>query len=225
MPVNGFFLSQIDKVQGSIVAMGEQTGTLLGNAVAAVMAKDAVLAQEVIQADSVLDRMEDDHEETIIHLIALHQPVARDLRRLVAFLRVNSTIERIGDLAVNIAQAAIRISDVPSIRPFVDIPRSYELVRSMLDDSIRCFDGTDDVAAAEFRRRDDVIDRLNQETILQLISISREHPDKIFQATNFIGISKSLERVADLTVDIADEVIYARRGELRHARALQKDSA
>lgn len=225
MPVNGFFLTQIDKAQRSIVQMGEHAATLLGKSVAAIMAKDVVLAREVINSDSDLDRMEDEHEETIIHLIALHQPVARDLRRLVAFLHVNSTIERVGDLAVNIAHAAIRISDAPSMRPFVDIPRNYEIVRAMWDDSIRYFDNLDDVSAGELRNRDDEIDRLNQETILQLINISRDHPDKVFQATNFIGVSKALERVGDLSVDIADEIIYVRRGELRHARSLQKDTA
>lgn len=225
MPVNGFFLTQIDKAQRSIVKMGEYAGDLLGKSVAALMAKDPVLAREVIQGDDDLDRMEDEHEEMIIHLIALHQPVARDLRRLVAFLHTNSNVERVGDLAVNIAQAAIRISDVPSMRPFVDIPRNYEVVRAMWDDSLRYFDGLDDAAAAELRVRDDEVDRLNQETILQLINISRDHPDKVFQATNFIGVSKALERVGDLSVDIADEIIYVRRGELRHARSLHKHTA
>jgi phosphate transport system protein len=207
--------------------MGETAGKLLGDSVAAVMARDPVLAREVIEADNELDRLEDEHEEQIIQLIALNQPVARDLRLLVAFLRINSSIERVGDLAVNIAHTAVRLADTPAMRPFVDIPRSYELVRSMWEDSIRYFEQVEDRLASELRKRDDAVDRVNQETIVQLIDIGREHSGQVFQATNYIGVSKSLERVADLSVDIADEVVYVRQGIFRHQRShsQHRDSA
>lgn len=212
-----FFHTQVSHLQQSLVRMGHLSGKLVGDSVAALMAKDALLAREVIERDEEIDQLEDDLEEQTIELIALNQPVACDLRLLVAFLHINTSIERVGDLAVNIAHAAIRLSDKPEIKPFVDIPRTYDLARQMWDDAVRCFGSLDDNLARELRKRDDTVDRVNQETIMQLIQIGNETPSMIYQATNFIGISKALERVADLSVDVADEVVFARRGELRHS--------
>lgn len=218
MPVSGYYLTQVDRLQTSVDRMGRLAGRLVGDAIAAVVAKDTTLAREVIERDNELDRLEDEHEELIIQIIALNQPVARDLRLLMALLRTNTTIERVGDIGVNVAQAAVRLADKPEIRPFVDIPRCYELVRGMWDDALRCFISMDEELASQLRDRDDQVDHLNEETIKQLLQISTESPGFIYQATNYIGISKSLEKIADQAVDIADEVIYARRGEFRHAR-------
>ena len=226
MPVSTQFQSHVDELQTSLFQMGEVAGKLLGEAVASFVTKDAVLAREVIQRDEYLDLLEDEHEEHAIQTIALNQPVARDLRMLVAFLRINTTIERAGDLAVNIAHSTLRICDKPAMRPYVDIPREYELVRNMWDDAIRSFVDIDAALAGELRSRDDKVDRLNQETITQIIEIGRDTPEFIYQATNAIGVSKALERIADLAVDIADEVVFVRRGELmRHAKAPQSNTA
>ncbi len=205
--------------------MGELAGKLVGESIAAFEAKDSTLAKEVIANDDKLDALEDAHEEQTIQIIALNQPVASDLRRLIAFLRVNTTIERAGDLAVNISQACIRLADKPNIRPYVDIPRSYQLVRGMWDDAMRSFQEMDERLAAELRARDDMVDRIHEETILQLIDISRDTPQLAYQASNVLGVSKCLERIADLTVDISDEIIYVKSGEFRHGRAQQRSTA
>lgn len=222
MPISGYFNSQVERLRASLVKMGELASRQIADSIASYVANDPILAQEVIQRDVELDRLEDWHEEHIIQMIALNQPVARDLRLLVAFLRVNSTIERAADLAVNTAQACIRLHDKPVIRPYVDIPRAYDLVRLMWTDAIRAFANLDEAVATELRDRDDAIDRLNQEIIIQLIEISRDTPELVYQATNVIGVSKNLERIGDLAVDISDEVIFVSRGELRHARTNKK---
>lgn len=217
MPVSGYYQMQVDRLHASLIGMGELTGRLMGNAVASFETKDATLAREVIQGDVRLDELEDEHEEHTIQIIALNQPVARDLRLLIAFLRINNSIERAGDLAVNIAQSTLRISGMPTIKPYVDIPRNYEIVRDMWDDAIKAFAELNEKMAAELRSRDDDVDKLNQETIMQLIEIGRDNADLVYQATNVIGVSKALERIGDLAVDIADEVIYAASGEIcRH---------
>lgn len=218
MPVSFSYIHQVDALQHSLVRMGELAGRMMGDAVAAIVARDSVLAHDVIKRDCEMDSLEDEHEEHIIQVMALHQPVARDLRELVAYMRVNTSIERAGDLCLNIAHTAIRLADKPEIRPFVDIPRSYELVRKMWDDAIRTFAAMDVEAAEELRERDDLVDRANSDTIVQLIQISTDSPQQVYQATNIMGVSKALERIADLSVDIADEVVFACRGELRHAR-------
>lgn len=218
MPVSGTFLSQMERLQASIDSMGKLAGRIVGDAVASVVTKDTALARDVIRREDELDLLDDEHEEQIIQIIALNQPVARDLRMLMALLRTNTSIERVGDLATNIAQTTLRIADKPDLKPFVDIPRQYELVRSMWDDALACFASMDEPLAKELRDRDDQVDTLNEETIKQLIQISTENPSFIYQTTNFIGVSKSLERIADLSVDIADEVVYACKGEFRHAR-------
>lgn len=222
MPINGFFLSQMQRLQASVLDMGDLAGRLVGDAVAAFVAKDPILAKEVIARDEELDRLEDEHEELTIQIIALNQPVARDLRLLIALLHVNASIERVGDLAGNIAGTALRLADKPTIKPYVDIPRNYELVRSMWDDALRSVSTLDEVLAHEIRERDDLVDRANEETILQAIQISTADPKQIYQATNIIGVSKALERIADIAVDVSDEVVYARLGELRHARTQRR---
>lgn len=225
MPVSGFYLTQVKRLQDSLGNMGELAGKQVGEAVAAFLTKDTILAQEIINRDEELDRFEDDHEETIIQIIALNQPVARDLRQLIAYLRTNSSIERVGDLAVNIAKSAIRISDKPTMRPYVDVAQLYELVRALWEDAMRSFLTLDEALASELPERDDKVDDLNQEIITELIKIGTESPQHLYQATNIIGVSKNLERVADMAVDIGDEVVYARIGELRHHRVIQRQAA
>lgn len=222
MPVNGYYFVQLERLQKSMVHMGDLAGTLLAESVAALVSKDPRLAEEVIARDSELDRLEDENEEHTIQIIALNQPVARDLRLVVALLRINTTIERVGDLAVNIAQTAIRLSDRPTMKPYVDIPSSYELVRSMWVDAMACFATMDEELARSLRERDDQVDRMNHQTIMQLLQISTDNPATIYQATNLLGVSKNLERIADLSVDIADEVVYVCRGEFRHARSTKR---
>ena len=221
VPISGLYLSQVRRLQESVDAMGHLAGTLMDDAITALLKGDANLAAEVIERDNELDRLDDGHEEQIIQIIARNQPVACDLRLLMALLRTNTNIERVGDITVNMAQATLRLADKPTLHERVDIPRTYHLVKSMWDDALKCFLNMDDELAAQLRERDDQVDEVNQETITNLINISTAEPSFIFQTTNLIGISKSLEKIADQAVDIADEVVYARRGEFRHARALR----
>jgi len=218
MPVGGHYFAEVQQLHESIVAMGNTAGDLLGQSIAAFTASDTVLAREVIERDNELDDLEDEHEEKTIQIMALNQPVARDLRLLVAFMRTNAAIERTGDLSVNIAKTTLRLADKPRIKPYVDIPMEYEAVRSLWDDVIRAFATTDEEVPSGIRERDDEIDQLNESTIRQLVTIGMDHPDQIYQATNIIGVSKALERVGDLAVDIADEIVFANSGTLRHHR-------
>ncbi len=123
MPVSGYYLTQVDRLQTSVDRMGRLAGRLVGDAIAAVVAKDTTLAHDVVERDNELDRLDDEHEEQIIQIIARNQPVARDLRFLMALLRTNTNIERVGDIAVNIAQAALRLSDKPPIEPSINRAR------------------------------------------------------------------------------------------------------
>lgn len=215
------FLTSMGRLQRSIVSMGELAGAQLGKAISAYVARDAFLAAEVLTLDDRLDALELEHEERVIQLIALNQPVARDLRLLIACLRANNDIEYVGDIAVNIAQSVHRLAPLPPMRPFVDIPQSYETARSMWDDSLRCLAELDVDLARDLRQRDDHMDALNKRLIQQLNEIAASSPEYVFQATNIIGISRSLEHVADIAVDIAEEVIFATRGEvLRHPRMI-----
>ncbi|MCC6547951.1 phosphate signaling complex protein PhoU [Candidatus Sumerlaeota bacterium] len=220
MPVSGLYLTQVQHLQESVNARGKLAGELMDDAVKALLNQDAALAAATIERDNELDRLDDEHEEQIVQVIARNQPVARDLRLLVALLRTNTNIERVGDITVNMAQAALRLADKEPLHSRVDIPRTYQLVRAMWDDALKAFLNMDDLGAAQLRSRDDQVDEVNHQTINRLIQISMEEPKSVFQTTNLIGISKSLEKIADQAVDIADEVVYAKRGEFRHARTL-----
>lgn len=224
MPVSGTYLNQVNKLQSSLMNMGELCAKLIGDAVAALVANDEVLAEEIIRRDNDLDQLEDEHEEWVMRMIALNQPVAQDLRLLIAFLRINEAIERAGDIAVNLAQAVNRTHDLPRIQPYVDIPHNYELARNMWDGALRAFSKMDESLARKTREQDDLLDKANRETIQQLLQIGERSPQHLHMITNMIGVSKALERIGDLSVDICDEVVFVREGELRHAR-FQRESA
>lgn len=218
MSVNAPFFKELEQLKTSLVLMGENASGLLSDAVASYVARDTLLAREVIERAEELKQSEDSHEERTVQIMALNSPVARDLRLLVAYLRVNSTIKRAGGLCTNIANTTLRMANKPPIRPYVDIPFAYNLVHTMWEDSIRSFSELNGELAAHVAKCDDEADRVNRDTIRQLLEIGSAYPEKIFEVTNLIGLSKTLERIGDLSVDISEIVIYVREGKHRSSK-------
>jgi len=189
-------------------------------AVKAVDHRDCVLAQEIIDGDSRIDLMEVEVEEECLKILALHQPVATDLRFIVAVLKINNDLERIGDLAVNIASRARALSSIKtSPRAFIDFQDVEGKVQQMLRRSLEALVNLDEEVAKWVCTSDDAIDDINRSVHKQVIEAIREHPDDVDRFILLLSVSRNLERIADHATNIAEDVLYMIRGEIvRHSR-------
>jgi phosphate transport system protein len=177
------------------------------------------LARQVIKDDKEIDKREIDIEEECLKILALHQPVAIDLRYIVAVLKINNDLERIGDLAQNISQNVTRILDAPvNMRTqHCDLQKIYNNAREMLKNSLDAIVNLDADTAEKVLKADDEVDRLNREFAREVIEEVKKNPEKAYVLHQYINISRHLERIADHATNIAEDVIYLVNGEIiRH---------
>jgi phosphate transport system protein len=202
------FAEQLEELRRRLILQGSEVEKQIAGSVEALTEGSAEKARGVIARDEVIDRGEVEIEEEAIHLLALQQPVAVDLRFLVSALKINSDLERIGDHAVNIAEGALRLSTQKPIKAFVDIPHMAEVAMAMLKDALDSFVNLDAEVAKSVIRRDDVLDEKNESVIRELLTYMAETPSRISYCLELISISKNLERVGDLATNIAEDTIY-----------------
>lgn len=208
---------QIDKLKKMILSLGGEVENSLRRAVQALENRDARLAKEIIEHDHEINNMEVDLEEECLKVLALYQPVAIDLRYIVAVLKINNDLERIGDIAVNIAKRSIFLS----ARDPVEIPFNTtdmaERVQNMLAKSLNALVQLDPNLARTVLEDDDEIDRINRETHGKFASVIRENPTHIDSYLPLLLVSRHLERIADHATNVAEDVIYLAEGEIvRH---------
>ena len=169
---------------------------------------DLQLAEQVISKDEKINEYELVIEESILKLIATQQPIASDLRRIAAGFKIITDLERMGDNAVDIAKTIIRIGDEPLIKPLIDIPRMAEITQKMLNQALESYIKGDVGMAETLSAQDDVVDGLHAQIIRELVSYMLENPKTIKQATHLMFVSRFLERIADHTTNIGENVIY-----------------
>ena len=206
------FSELLEQLRRQLIGMGAEVESQIRVAVEALVEGDAAKARGVCERDPVVNDLEVRNEAAVIHLLATQQPVAGDLRLLVAAIRINADLERIGDHAVNIAQAAERLANVKPFKPWVDIPHMAEVVRGMLRDALDSLVRRDAVLAKSVLVRDDVVDAKNLSLIRELLTYMAENPSLIGRSIEIMSISKNLERVADLATNIAEETIFIAEG-------------
>lgn len=206
------FSELLEQLRRQLIGMGAEVESQIRVAVEALVEGDAGKARGVCERDPVVNDLEVRNEAAVIHLLATQQPVAGDLRLLVAAIRINADLERIGDHAVNIAQAAERLANVKPFKPWVDIPHMAEVVRGMLRDALDSLVRRDAVLAKSVLVRDDVVDAKNLSLIRELLTYMAENPSLIGRSIEIMSISKNLERVADLATNIAEETIFIAEG-------------
>ena len=207
------FTDLLEQLRRQLIGMGAEVESQIRVAVEALIEGSATKARGVCERDAVIDELEVKNEEAVIHLLATQQPVAGDLRLLVAAIRINADLERIGDHAVNIAEAAERMARVRPFKPWIDIPYMAEIARGMLRDSLDAFVRRDSGLALEVCRRDDLLDEKNKSMIRELLTYMAENPALISSCIEIMGLSKNLERVGDLSTNIAEETIFIAEGE------------
>jgi len=206
--VERHFDQELETLKGQLLLMGGHTEAIIQKSVEALRRRDPRLAQEVIDDDTRIDRLEIDIEERCVGLLALRQPLAVDLRFITAALKISNDLERVGDHAVNIASCAVRLAQVPPLKPLVDIPRMAGMASSMLRDALDAFVRRDAATARRLCARDDDVDNLNRQLFRELLSFMMEDPATITRAMDLILVARNLERVADLATNIAEEVVF-----------------
>lgn len=208
---------EIEKIKKHILALGAVVEEQVEVAVQAVEEHSEALAQKVIDADAEVDEREVDLEEECLKLLALYQPVANDLRFIVSVIKINSDLERIGDLAVNIAERAAFLSTQKRIPIPFDFAGMANRVKMMLRKSLDSLVNTDLGMAFEVWKADDEVDSINREMYSQVGTYIQKEPDQIQCFLQLLSVGRQLERIADHATNIAEDVIYMIKGDIvRH---------
>jgi phosphate transport system protein len=208
---------QIDVLKQKILYVGTLVEESVAKAIVALINRDAPLAAKVMEADNVIDRMEVEVEEECLKILALYQPVAADLRFVVAVLKINNDLERMGDLAQNIAKRASYIAKADPMDLPIDFRSMAAKAQSMVKQSLDALVNSDTALARTVRAQDDEVDQARQRTRKQIMDAIRLHPDRVEYLLKFNSVSKHLERLADMATNVAEDVIYMVEGEIvRH---------
>ena len=211
------FRRELERIKKQILSLGTLVEERVRLAVRAVEEKDADAAQQIIKMDYEIDEMEVEVEEECLKILALHQPVAVDLRFLIAIIKINNELERIGDQAVNIAQRVGVIAKHDEFRFEYDYSIMAEKTEAMLRMSLDSLVNLDEDLALKVVTMDDEVDQIQKDAYDQIKSVMSDHPDQTGYLINLLLISRHLERLADHATNIAEEVIYLIEGEIiRH---------
>jgi phosphate transport system protein len=210
----------LDRVRQMLLKMGGLTEDMVAKATQALLERDNALCREVIDGDRAVDQLEIEIDEICHSLLSRKQPTASDLRFLVAVMKINSDLERIGDSAVNIAQSVLQVNEQPPLKPYIDLPRMSQLVQDMVRQSLDAFVRKDAALATAVCKADDGVDGLYKQLFRELLTYMIEDPKTVSRALHLLLISRNLERIADHATNIAEDVVYYVDGrDIRHGLA------
>ena len=208
---------EIEDLKRKVLSLGADVEENVHKAVLSLQKRDSTLAEQIIAADYYIDRREVDLEEDCLKILALHQPVAIDLRFVIAVLKINNDLERIGDLAVNIAERAVFLTSEPPIDIPFDFPGMSEKTKIMLKNSLDALVNMDAKLARAVCAADDEVDAINRMMYGQVQDGIRKNLEQIESLIHYLGVARHLERIADHATNIAEDVIYMVDGEIaRH---------
>lgn len=199
---------ELKDVKRRLLEMADLAIASIRKAIRAVKERKVNLVNEIFEMDRRIDEFEIENEEKCIELLALRQPVGTDLRFLVGAIKINNELERMGDHAVNIGQCALALAEKPHLKPLIDIPKMARLATEMLKDSINSFIENNAVKAKKVCERDDRVDELRDQIFRELLTYMMSDPTTIPRAMELILVSRNVERIADLSTNICEEVIY-----------------
>ncbi len=211
------FHQELDELKHRILAMAGMSEQAIDLAVQAYSQRDLALCKRVLNSEDAINRAEREVDEFAIDLLAMQQPMAVDLRFILAVIKINADLERVGDQAVNIVQRVMNMIELPVYELPVDIPAMAAGVRSMVRDALRSFIEGDTDLARHVLEADDDVDRINKEAFANLSLFMQSKPEGAVQALDALSIARNLERVADHATNIAEDVIFWVRGaDVRH---------
>ncbi|HEY3285711.1 MAG TPA: phosphate signaling complex protein PhoU [Gemmatimonadaceae bacterium] len=219
-PTAGFrhFHEQLGALKQRLLDMSARAEELVELSVDALLTRDTGKAQAVIEADREIDRMELEVEQLTVELLALQQPMARDLRFLISAIKITSDLERVGDHAVNIAQSALRLHDLPTrVAPEPSMAEMARRARAMLADALDAFVRADGALGRDVCRRDDDVDAMHDALFRVLLTHMMADPRTINPGLELLLISRNLERVADLATNIGEDAVFLAEGkQIKH---------
>ena len=211
------FQNEIDRLKKKILRLAAMVEEALQKAVLAATERNIALAEAVIESDQAIDSYEIEVEEDCLKILALHQPVAADLRYVVAVLKINSDLERIADLAVNIAERTTDLNIRSNVTPSLDLKSMLDAATMMVRQSVDALVRHDAVMAYEVIPKDDKVDDLYREAYQFVLEQIRVNPDSVESLVSLLNIARNLERIADHATNIAEDVIYMIEGDIvRH---------
>ncbi|KUO95709.1 phosphate signaling complex protein PhoU [Ferroacidibacillus organovorans] len=202
------FHQDLETLQQDLLRMGALVEESIYKAVRALMDQDPKLAEEVLEGDDQIDRMEIEIETRSLRLIALQQPMAGDLRILGTVLKAVTDLERMADHSVDIAKVALRVNRQPWVKPLIDIPRMAHIVQGMVRDGLNAYIRRDVQMAETLATRDDEVDGLYGQIFRELLVLMLSTPTSVEQATQLLMVAQFLERIGDHATNIGEWVIY-----------------
>jgi phosphate transport system protein len=215
----------LDNLQRDLLALAASVEEAIHEAIRSLQDRDMDQANRVIAGDSQIDQEENHVEEECLKILALHQPVAVDLRRIASAMKINNELERMADLAEDIAERALHLADLPPIPIPAKLQRMTDLTTTMVRQSLDAFVNLDARQARRVCRMDDEVDRYNDEIIAELMEIMRSSPEMVEPGVSMFSAIRHLERIADHATNIAEDVVYLVEGEIiRHRPAAVADA-
>lgn len=209
--------AELNDLKAKILLMRSVVESQLLDTLHALTSRDASLAMRVIQNDQAVDRLDIEIDEDSLHLLALYHPTAGDLRFITTVMKIASELERMSDLAGNIAERTIELNDEPQLKPYIDIPAMAHRTIGMVRESLDAFVNRDAELARKVCRDDDFVDDLTEQLFRELLSFMLEDPRTITRSARLTFIGKYYERIADHATNIAELVVYMVEGKIiRH---------
>lgn len=211
------FTKDVERLKKNLMQLGGLAEQALLGSVRVLQERDEELARNIIAADDIIDEYEVEIEEECQKILALHQPVAQDLRFLIAVLKINGELERIGDCAVNIAERVLYLANNDPLPIKADFEGMGQLVQTMLQNGLDALVNMDTDLAQKVVVQDDQVDAMNRDIYLEIQEGLRNNPERCEYLIHLLGVSRHLERIGDHASNIAEDVIYLVRGEIvRH---------
>jgi len=214
------FHEELEALKQTLLAMGGLVEDQIRRVMKALLERDDVMAQEVIERDRQVNTYDVEVDEQCVSLLALYQPAAGDLRFITTAMKIVTDLERIGDQAVNIAQRVLELNREPQLKPYIDLPRMAEQAQRMVKESLDAFVARDTALARQVCGEDSEVDLLKEQIFRELLTFMMEDPRTIPRAIRLILISRFMERVADHATNIGEMVVYLVEGKMvRHTLA------
>jgi len=202
------FQEELEALQGRLLEMGGLAEERVSAAVQSLVGREMPAIERVLYGDEPINALHVEIDNRCFKLLALHQPMATDLRAIVAAVKINTDLERVGDLAVNIAEAAKRYASHPPVKKLIDIPQMGDIAQEMLHDALDAFVRRDTALAQQVLNEDDRLDSLKTQIFRELLEYMLKDPATVEPALDLILVSRHLERIGDHATNIAEDVIF-----------------
>ena len=217
------FDDELQHLKEKLLKMGSLVEDAIKYSIQSLVERDNALAERVIEHDRMVNTLDVEIDEESIRLIALRQPKAGDLRFITMAMKITTDLERMGDMAVNIAERALELNQEPVLKPYIDIPKMREIAQGMTRDALNAFVRKDKNLAMDVIMRDDEVDDLKHDVLQELAFFMAQDPSTVFRAMKISFVATYLERIADHATNIAEMVIYLVEGKIIRHMILPSD--